>query len=70
MNLSKTDIAESIEAYFEGTEPTDKNISDRLTYLIDMLNKAYDAMENIDTEVTYAIGDELNLLDLIKNKTQ
>jgi hypothetical protein len=35
-----------------------------------MLNKAYDAMENIDTEVTYAIGDALNLLDLIKNKIQ
>jgi hypothetical protein len=33
-----------------------------------MLTKAYDTMEDIDPEVAYAIGDTLNLLDLIKNK--
>lgn len=68
MNLSRIDIAESIEAYFESTKPTAQDVSERLTYLIDMLTKAYDKMENIDTEATYAIGDTLNLLDLIKTK--
>ena len=68
MNLSKIDIAESIEAYFESTKPTAQDVSERLTYLIDMLTKAYDKMENIDPEATYAIGDTLNLLDLIKTK--
>ena len=70
MNLSRIDIAESIEAYHEGNKPTSKDVSERLTYLVDMLTKAYDTMENIDTEVTYAIGDTLNLLDLIKTKLQ
>ena len=68
MNLSRIDIAESIEAYFESTKPTAQDVSERLTYLIDMLTKAYDKMENIDPEATYAIGDTLNLLDLIKTK--
>ena len=70
MNLSRIDIAESIEAYYEGTQPTAQDVSERLTYLVDMLNKAYDTMEDIDTEVTYAIGDTLNLLNLIKTKLQ
>lgn len=70
MNLSRIDIAESIEAYYEGTQPTSQDVSERLTYLIDMLTKAYDTMEDIDTEATYAIGDTLNLLDLIKTKIQ
>lgn len=70
MNLSRIQIAESIEASCDGAEPTSKEISERLNYLIEMLNKAYEKMEEVDVEVTYAIGDTLNLLELIKNKSK
>jgi hypothetical protein len=74
MNLSINDIAESIEAHYEGSNPTAQDVDSRLTYLIGMLNKAYDTMEDIEAEhqsgggMTYAIGDTLNLLELIKTK--
>ena len=68
MNLSRTDIAESIESPSDGAQPTAQDVSERLTYLTEMLTKAYDTIEDIDPEVAYAIGDTLNLLDLIKNK--
>lgn len=74
MNLSINEIAKSIEAHYEGSNPTAQDVDSRLTYLIDALNKAYYTMEDIEAEhqsgggMTYAIGDALNLLELIKTK--
>jgi len=69
MNLSRTDIAENIEAYYDGTEPTAKDVADRIDYLISQLQEAQDIVDNDGTtEQDYAIGDTLNLLHLIKSK--
>jgi hypothetical protein len=65
MNLSRIDIAECIEAYYEGNEPTAQDIAIRIDYLLENLNVFY---SNESSESTYAIGDTMNLLELIKEK--
>jgi len=65
MNLSRIDIAESIEAYYEGNEPTANDIAVRIDYLLENLNALYD---DEGSESSYALGDIMNLLELIKEK--
>jgi hypothetical protein len=67
MNLSKVDIAECIEAYYDGNEPTAKEVSVRIDYLINSLNAIYE-MNDTGSELIYALGDTMNLLELIKDK--
>ena len=65
MNLSRIDIAESIEAYYEGNEPTANDVAVRIDYLLENLNALYD---DEGSESSYALGDIMNLLELIKEK--
>ena len=65
MNLSRTDIAEGIQAYYEGNEPTAQEVAVRIDYLIENLNALYDEE---GSESSYALGDTMNLLELIKEK--
>ena len=65
MNLSRVDIAESIEAYYEGNEPTAQDVAIRLNYLLESLNALCDEE---GSESSYALGDVMNLLELIKEK--
>ena len=72
MNLSRIDIAESIEAYYEGNEPTANDIAVRIDYLLENL-KAVTLIGLPDgdasgSEMEYAVGDAMNLLELIKEK--
>lgn len=68
MNLSINDIAESIEAHYEGSKPTAEDIVERLNYLTEMLAKASDLINFKNDEAVYAIGDASNLLEPIKTK--
>jgi hypothetical protein len=65
MNLSRIDIAESIEAYYDGNEPTAQDVVVRIDYLLANLNALY---EDEGSELSYALGDTINLLELIKEK--
>ena len=72
MNLSRIDIAECIEAYYEGNEPTAQDIAIRIEYLLENL-KAVTSIGLPDgdvsgSEMEYAVGDTMNLLELIKEK--
>jgi len=72
MNLSRIDIAEGIEAYYEGNEPTANDIAVRIDYLLENL-KAVTLIGLPDgdasgSEMEYAVGDAMNLLELIKEK--
>jgi hypothetical protein len=68
MNLSINDIAKSIEAHYEGVSHTAKDVVERLNYLTEMLEKASNIINFKNDELVYAIGDTLNLLELIKTK--
>ena len=68
MNLSINDIAESIEAHYEGSSPTAQDTVERLNYLTEMLTRASELINFKDDEAVYAIGDASNLLELIKTK--
>ena len=65
MNLSRTDIAECIEAPYEGSIPTAQEVVVRIDYLIGNLQVLYDEE---GSESSYALGDTMNLLELIKEK--
>jgi len=67
MNLSKVDIAESIDAYYDGNEPTAKEVALRIDYLLNSLNAIYE-VDDTGSELIYALGDTMNLLELIKEK--
>jgi hypothetical protein len=69
MNLSRTDIADNIEAYYDGNKPTAQDVSERISYLIKQLEEAVEeSADVIIPEREYAIGDTINLLNLIKSK--
>jgi len=72
MNLSRTDIAECIEAPYEGSIPTAQEVAVRIDYLLENL-KAVTLIGLPDgdasgSEMEYAVGDAMNLLELIKEK--
>lgn len=72
MYIKKADLAEAIEAPTPDLYDNPKEFRDdligRLNYLISQLEEAQEVIDGGGGEVVYAIGDTLNLLELIKEK--
>lgn len=72
MYIKKSDLAEAIEAptldLCDNPNEFKEGLIGRLNYLISKLEESQEVIDNGGSEVTYAIGDTLNLLELIKEK--
>ena len=70
MKLPITEISEAINAHFE-TEPSAAAVAERCIYLVEQLDKVYNLeIFQGGTEESYAIGDVMELLCLIKEQAE
>lgn len=70
MKLPISEISEAINAHYEN-KPSAAAVAERCGYLIDQLNKVYNLeIFQGGTEQSYAIGDVMNLLGLIKEQAE
>jgi len=70
MKLRISEISEAISAHNEN-DPSAAAVAERCGYLIDQLEKVYILeISQGGTEAAYAIGDVINLLDLIREQAE
>jgi hypothetical protein len=70
INLTIEELSEAIEAYFdEDAKKTEnrKELDERFSYLKNKITEVMETAE-LDAETEYALGDTLNLIELIKSK--